>query len=55
MTLVQGALDHAHAILKEHETEHHRLAKALLDYETLTADEIRQAVKGKLKPLAQTA
>lgn len=47
--LLQGALDEAHTILKEHDTEHRRIAEALLDYETLTADEMRLAIAGKLK------
>lgn len=35
-------------ILKENERELHRLAKALLQHETLTGDEVKLAVKGKL-------
>lgn len=46
--LCQDALDGAMALLKTYDTEHHRLAKALLEHETLTAEEMKRAVKGEV-------
>jgi ATP-dependent Zn protease len=34
-------------LLRQHAEEHKRLAEALLKYETLTADEIKQVIAGK--------
>eukprot|EP00045_Choanoeca_perplexa_P011989 m.129043 g.129043 ORF g.129043 m.129043 type:complete len:766 (+) comp15841_c0_seq4:70-2367(+) len=48
--LLDDAMAQAKDILSKHEKEHHRLAKALLDHETLTADEIRLVIKGKKLP-----
>lgn len=42
----QTALDSALALLGNHRKEHDRLARALLEYETLTADEMRTVIKG---------
>ena len=40
--LVEGGHERARAVLKEHEDQLHLLAQALLEYETLTGDEIKQ-------------
>eukprot|EP01137_Pigoraptor_chileana_P036277 Opistho-2@31575 len=57
--LVRTAYDNALKILKAHERELHRLATALLDYETLTAEEVHLVLKGmpidKLKATVPTA
>lgn len=45
--LCQEALDKAHALLRAHDREHHRLASALLEYETLDADEMARVVRGE--------
>jgi len=37
----------AQNVLKKHETELHRLADALLKYETLSVEEIRLIIQGK--------
>lgn len=37
----------AMTLLKSRAREHHRLAEALLQYETLTAEEMKDVVKGK--------
>jgi len=44
--LVQGGYDEAKRILTEKIEDLHTLAKALLEYETLTGDEITNALKG---------
>eukprot|EP00051_Salpingoeca_urceolata_P007891 m.101451 g.101451 ORF g.101451 m.101451 type:complete len:852 (-) comp15459_c0_seq1:111-2666(-) len=48
--LLQTALEEANAILTKYEREHHRLAKALLEYETLTAEEMRLICDGRRLP-----
>jgi len=48
--LLNASYGRAQGILKKHETELHRLAEALLKYETLTADEIKLVVEGKPIP-----
>jgi cell division protease FtsH len=47
--LVQGGLDEARRILTERMEDLHTLAKALLEYETLTGEEIQNVIKG-VKP-----
>ena len=47
--LVQGGYDEAKRILTERLEDLHTLAKALLEYETLTGDEIISVLKG-VKP-----
>jgi cell division protease FtsH len=47
--LVQGGLDEARRILTERIEDLHTLAKALLEYETLTGEEIQNVIKG-VKP-----
>ncbi|XP_010924852.2 ATP-dependent zinc metalloprotease FTSH 9, chloroplastic/mitochondrial-like isoform X1 [Elaeis guineensis] len=42
--LLRDAYDRVKQLLKKHETALHALAKALLEYETLTADEIKQVL-----------
>jgi len=44
--LCQDALDKAHELLNRYDCEHHRLADALLEHETLNAEEIKAVVKG---------
>ena len=45
--IVEGAYERAKSLLSEHVDELHALANALLEYETLTGDEIKKAVKGE--------
>jgi len=44
--LLQKAYINAKDLLKRHEQELHRLASALLDFETLSAEEIKQVISG---------
>ena len=47
--LVDGAHEKARALLKEHEAQLHLLAQALLEYETLTGEEIKALLEnGKI-------
>ncbi|GES85435.1 ATP-dependent metalloprotease [Rhizophagus clarus] len=46
-TITENAQIRASNILKNHKDELHRLAKALMDYETLTQEEIELVIKGK--------
>lgn len=48
--LLRRAVDEANAILNKYEKEHHRLAKALLDRETLTAEEMKAIVANRPLP-----
>eukprot|EP00054_Salpingoeca_dolichothecata_P019610 m.122185 g.122185 ORF g.122185 m.122185 type:complete len:808 (-) comp23315_c0_seq2:81-2504(-) len=48
--LLEGAMTQATRVLQKHESVHHRLAEALLEYETLTADEMHAILKGKKLP-----
>ncbi|HWE99500.1 MAG TPA: ATP-dependent zinc metalloprotease FtsH [Caulobacteraceae bacterium] len=48
--LVQGGLDEARRILNERIEDLHSVAKALLEYETLSGEEIQNVIKG-VKPL----
>ena len=50
LCLDQFAMDEAKRILAKHEREHKRLATALLEYETLTAEEIKAVCKGRTIP-----
>lgn len=45
--IVDEAYDRATKMLKKYEKDLHKLAKALLEYETLTGDEIKEVLKGK--------
>eukprot|EP00041_Stephanoeca_diplocostata_P007113 m.98077 g.98077 ORF g.98077 m.98077 type:complete len:710 (+) comp16738_c0_seq2:201-2330(+) len=45
--LCQEALAKAHSLLSHYDREHHRLADALVEYETLTEEEIRRVVRGE--------
>ncbi|MEP5717315.1 MAG: cell division protein FtsH, partial [Alphaproteobacteria bacterium] len=45
--LIDEAEHRAHDILTEHLDELHRLAEALLEYETLTGDEVKKAMRGE--------
>ena len=46
-TLIESAEGRARRILTEHLEELHRLAKGLLEFETLSADEIRRIIRGE--------
>ena len=46
-TLIENAEGRARRILTEHLEELHRLAKGLLEFETLSADEIRRIIRGE--------
>ncbi|KAL5510852.1 hypothetical protein EMCRGX_G006461 [Ephydatia muelleri] len=48
--LLKESHDRAQQLLKNHSTEHKRLAEALLKYETLDIEEIKTVVAGKLLP-----
>lgn len=48
--LLDASYERAMRVLKTHETELHRLAKALLAHETLTGEQVRLAIKGELAP-----
>ncbi|KAF8930942.1 hypothetical protein BGZ58_007932 [Dissophora ornata] len=45
--LLEAAQTRVVLLLKTHKEELHRLAKALVEYETLTQEEIRRAIEGK--------
>ena len=45
-TLIQNAYDRAHRILTERKDEWERLAQGLLEYETLTGEEIKRVMRG---------
>ena len=44
---IQEAYDHAYKILNKKKTEWERLAQGLLEYETLTGDEIKRVIRGE--------
>ena len=48
-SLVENAENHARKILKKHLKHLHALADALLEFETLSGDEVRDLIKGKKK------
>jgi ATP-dependent metalloprotease len=48
--LTQAAYQRATDILTKHAEEHKLLAETLLEYETLTGDEVRDLVKKRIKP-----
>lgn len=52
-TLLTNAYTRAAAYLKSHESELHSLAKALMDFETLSAEEIQLAIKGEVEKIKQ--
>jgi len=45
--ILQSGEERVHKLLKSKETELHRLAHALVEHETLDADEVRKVVKGE--------
>jgi cell division protease FtsH len=45
--LVETAENEARSILTEHEDDLHKLAKALLEYETLSGDEVKALIRGE--------
>jgi ATP-dependent Zn protease len=55
LALLQEAMDRATEILKKHEKAHVRLANALLERETLTAEEMHAVIDNKpLPPLVES-
>ncbi|XP_055342107.1 ATP-dependent zinc metalloprotease YME1L-like [Paramacrobiotus metropolitanus] len=46
--ILQDSYERARNILKQHAKEHRLLAEALLEYETLDADDIRTVISGKI-------
>lgn len=48
--LTEGAYKRATEILKKYSKEHHMLAETLLEYETLTGDEVRDIILKRKKP-----
>lgn len=48
--LTQGAYERAKVLLQKHSKAHHLLAETLLEYETLTGDEVRDIVTKGTKP-----
>jgi len=48
--LTQGAYERAKVLLQKHSKAHHLLAETLLEYETLTGDEVRDIVIKGIKP-----
>jgi ATP-dependent Zn protease len=52
-TLLTNAYQRAADHLKAHEKELHRLAEALIEFETLSAEEIELAIQGKKKQIGQ--
>merc|ERR550537_1792468 len=51
-SLLTNAYQRAAEYLKKHEKELHRLAEALIEFETLSIEEIELAIKGKSKQIA---
>ena len=45
--IVNGCHDEAKKLIQAHETELTRIAEALMEYETLTAEQIQKVVKGE--------
>lgn len=52
--ILTDAYNQAKALLSKYEREHHTLAKALLEHETLTAEEMRAVIAGKTLPLPRS-
>lgn len=48
--LTDQAYSRAKALLEKHRAEHQLLAETLLEYETLTGDEVRELVLKRVKP-----
>merc|ERR1712151_1274047 len=48
--LTSQAYQRATNLLKKYSKEHHMLAETLLEYETLTGDEVRDLIKKGIKP-----
>jgi ATP-dependent metalloprotease len=48
--LTDAAYKRAKDLLTKHKKEHHLLATTLLEYETLTGDEVRDLIKNGVKP-----
>lgn len=48
--MTQASYERAKELLKKHQKAHHLLAETLLEYETLTGDEVRDLVKFGKKP-----
>jgi ATP-dependent metalloprotease len=48
--MTDASYERAKDLLKKHSKEHHLLAETLLEYETLTGDEVRELIKRGAKP-----
>lgn len=48
--MTDASYERAKDLLKKHSKEHHLLAETLLEYETLTGDEVRELIKRGVKP-----
>ena len=48
--MTEGAYERAKELLRKHSREHHLLAETLLEYETLTGDEVRALITTGQKP-----
>ena len=48
--LTDASYKRAKDLLTKHQRQHHLLAKTLLEYETLTGDEVRELIKKGVKP-----
>jgi ATP-dependent metalloprotease len=48
--MTEGAYERAKDLLKRHSKEHHLLAETLLEYETLTGEEVRALIMNGTKP-----
>lgn len=47
--LLNASLSRAREVLTQHQKEHQQLAEALLYYETLSGEQVREILEGKLK------
>ena len=52
--LIDKAENHARKLLKKHIKHLHNLAKALLEFETLSGDDVDQLIKRKIQGVNQT-
>jgi hypothetical protein len=48
--MTDAAYDRAKDLQRKHSKEHHLLAETLLEYETLTGEEVRELIKRGVKP-----
>jgi cell division protease FtsH len=52
---IQAGYERAYKILEDNNEEFERLAQGLLEYETLTGDEIKRVMKGELPQVDEAA